>query len=145
MLLFLQDQLIVHSKGFLHSSVFPLPVSLCANCYLPWIPGTNLTFLTKSLIHIFHLFDGKALSMYLLSNTPGFLYISLLVSAFLPVLLYLYTSHRPLPLSLFLFPLFQDVAAFRSVLERWLSWNGTTSLEKSQRLLEFEVLMITFQ
>lgn len=60
-------------------------------------------------------------------------------------------AFMPLPFStltpffLFLLPLFQDVSAFRSVLESWQSWNGTTSLEKSQRLLEFEVLTIAFQ
>lgn len=34
--------------------------------------------------------------------------------------------------------------AFRSVLESWQNWNGIISLEKSQRLLKFDVLMITF-
>lgn len=87
MLLFLENWLIAHSKGSLSSSAFPLPVSLCATCYLPWSPGTDLIFIVKNLTHIFCLFDGKPLSVYFLSTTLGFLYICLLVCAFFPLFL----------------------------------------------------------
>lgn len=71
-------------------SVFPLPAALCATCYS--ITGTNLTLPAKRLIHIFHLFNGKGLSVYFLSTTPGFFYVSPVMCACYPAPLCLYLS-----------------------------------------------------
>lgn len=84
--------------------------------------------------------------MYFLSTVAEFLCISVLICAFFPFPLYPYaTSVHHSHDFLFLSPPFQDVSTFISASESCQSLNETTSLEKSQRLLEFEVFIMTFQ